>query len=296
VEETILLLGVDGGGTRCRARLATPGGEVLGEGAGGPANIRFGLDESFGAILDAAAQCLQAAGLPRSALRRTVACLALAGASEPTHLAAARARTHPFCAAIVTNDAHAACVGAHAGQDGGIIIIGTGTIGWANMEGRQHRVGGWGFPASDEGSGAWFGCEAVRRVLWAHDRRIGWTPLLAELFADFRSDADALVRFAVEAQPRDFARLAPAVVGHAQRGDPVGCELMRHAADHIDALARRLTALGAPRLCLVGGLAEPIAPWLASETSRQLAAPRGDALSGALALARREAHAMRLVA
>jgi glucosamine kinase len=296
VDETILLLGVDGGGTRCRARLATPGGDVLGEGAGGPANIRFGLDESFGAILGAAAQCLQAAGLSQSALRRTVACLALAGASEPTHLAAARARTHPFRAAIVTNDAHAACVGAHAGQDGGIIIIGTGTIGWANIKGRQHRVGGWGFPASDEGSGAWLGCEAVRRVLWAHDERIGWTPLLTELFADFRSDPDALVRFAVEAQPRDFGRLAPAVVGHAQRGDPVGRELMRDAAEHIDGLVRRLTALGAPRLCLVGGLAEPIAPWLAGETSRQLAAPRGDALSGALALAHSEAHAMRLVA
>ena len=49
MDKTILLLGVDGGGTRCRARLATPAGDVLGEGAGGPANIRFGLEESFAA-------------------------------------------------------------------------------------------------------------------------------------------------------------------------------------------------------------------------------------------------------
>ena len=294
--DTILLLGVDGGGTRCRARLATPAGHVLGEGTGGPANIRFGLEESFGAIVAAAEECLQAAGLPASALGRTVAGLALAGASEPAHLAAARARAHPFRAVMVTSDAHAACVGAHGGHDGGIIIVGTGAIGWASIQGQQHRVGGWGFPASDEGSGAWLGSEAVRRILWAHDGRIAWTPLLAELFAEFRADPHALVRFAAEARPRDFGRLAPAIVAHARRGDPVACELMQLAASHIDGLARRLLACGAPRLCLMGGLAEPTEAWLADATRQRLTPPRGDALSGALALARAEAAALRIVA
>jgi glucosamine kinase len=296
VDKTILLLGVDGGGTRCRARLATPAGDVLGEGAGGPANIRFGLEESFAAVFAAAEECLQAAGLTPTALRQTVACLALAGASEPAHLAAARGRTQPFRAAIVVSDAHAACVGAHGGQDGGVIIVGTGAIGWTSIQGQQYRVGGWGFPASDEGSGAWLGCEAVRRILWAHDGRIAWTPLLAELFADFRSDPHALVRFAAEARPRDFARLAPAIVAQARRGDAVARELMRLAAGHIDALAQRLIACGARRLCLMGGLAEPIAQWLAEATRQRLTEPRGDALSGALALARAEAADLRLVA
>jgi len=273
-----------------------PAGGILGEGAGGPANVRFGLDDTFGAILRAAAECLHAAGLPQAALGRTVACLALAGASEPGHLKAARAYRHPFRAAVVTSDAHAACLGAHGGEDGGVVIVGTGTIGWASIAGREHRVGGWGFPTSDEGSGAWLGCEAVRRVLWAHDGRIGWTPLLAHLFAAFRSDPHALVRFSLAARPRDFGRLAPAVVEHARRGDPAGRELMQFAAGHIDGLVRRLIARGAPRLCLVGGLAEVIAPWLADEVRRRLTAPRGDALTGALGLARAEACAMRLVA
>src|SRR5262249_23472107 len=165
VRETILLLGVDGGGTRCRARLATPAGDVLGAGAGGPANIRVGLDESFAAILAAAAECLHGAGLPQSALGRTRACLAHSGADAT----GAPARPTRSRAAIVVSDAHAACVGAHGGEDGGVIIVGTGSIGWAIVQGRAHRVGGWGFPASDEGSGAWLGSEALRRVLWAHD-------------------------------------------------------------------------------------------------------------------------------
>ena len=104
------------------------------------------------------------------------------------------------------------------------------------------------------------------------------------------------MRFAAEARPRDFARLAPAIVAHARSGDAIACELMQLAAGHIDGLARRLVALGAPRLSLLGGLAEPISAWLADATRRLLSPPRGDALTGALALARAEAAALRLSA
>src|SRR5438309_278861 len=58
-----LLLGVDGGGTRCRARLCAPTGARLGEAAAGPANIRFGVVASLAAVLDATWQCLAQAGL-----------------------------------------------------------------------------------------------------------------------------------------------------------------------------------------------------------------------------------------
>jgi glucosamine kinase len=58
-----LLLGVDGGGTQCRARLADLRGAKLAEAVGGPANIRFGLEESLAAVFDAGARCLEQAGL-----------------------------------------------------------------------------------------------------------------------------------------------------------------------------------------------------------------------------------------
>ena len=113
----LLLLGIDGGGTACRARLMDLHGEVRGEGSAGPANIRFGLRESFTAVLQATHQSLEQAGLSLADVD-TVACLALAGAGEPTNLAAAQAVEHPFSRALFTTDAHAACVGAHGGKDG----------------------------------------------------------------------------------------------------------------------------------------------------------------------------------
>ncbi len=290
--QTELLLGVDGGGTRCRARLSDSFGSILGEGSAGPANIRFGPEPSFAAVLEATLQCLYQSGLSYADLERTVACLALAGATEPTELARARAHALPFRRVVITTDAHAACIGAHGGRDGGIVIVGTGSVGWAMVRGRHHRVGGWGFPISDEGSGAWLGCEAVRRVLWAQDGRIGWSGLLTALFAEFQSDPHAIVRWVTHARPADFGVFAPLIIEHASRDDPVGRELVSRAAHHIDALAARLVASGAGRLCVVGGLAPHIEPWLASETRRHLVAAEGDALSGALQLAQAEAFSM----
>ena len=288
VDESPLFLGVDGGGTRCRARLCGLSGDPLGEGSAGPANIRFGVEESFSSILEATRHCFAKAGLPLESLKRTTACLALAGASEPSYLRAARAYKHPFLEMIVTTDAHAACVGAHGDRDGGIVVVGTGTIGWGQLHGRQHRVGGWGFPVSDEGSGAWLGCEALRRVLWACDGRIEWTGLLKAIFADFNADPHAIVRWMTKAGPRDFARHAHAIVEHAALKDPLACELMRLAADHIDALALRLRSLGIARIALVGGMAASIEPWLAPETKQHLVRPAGDALHGALHIATAE--------
>ena len=55
---------------------------------------------------------------------------------------------------------------------------------------------------------------------------------------------------------------------------------------HVDALAVRLVELGARRLSLVGGLALPMTPWVSDRTRRHLVPPVGDALDGALQLAR----------
>jgi glucosamine kinase len=295
-ERNLLILGVDGGGTQSRARLCAYSGRLLAEAVSGPANLRLGTEASFSSVLDTARQCLKDAGMAQQSLSRIVACLALAGASEPGHLDAAKLHPHPFRAAIITTDAHAACLGAHDGKDGGVIIAGTGAVGWALMKGKTYRIGGWGLPISDEGSGAWIGSEALRRVLWAHDGRVAWTPLLRRLFADFSDDPHAIVGWTAAASPREFGAFAPCVADYARNDDPVAIELMRTAAAHIDGLAARLIALDVPRLALVGGFAVALQPWLAPQTTSRLIAPAGDAVQGALTLARAAAQSLQDVA
>ena len=296
VEQSILLLGVDGGGTQSRARLSTYSGRLVAEAVSGPANLRLGIGASFLSVVDAARRCLDTADLAQQNLSRIVACLALAGASEPGQMAAAKQYGHPFRTAVITTDAHAACIGAHGGKDGGVIIAGTGAVGWAVMKEQTYRIGGWGLPISDEGSGAWIGIEALRRVLWAHDGRIAWTPLLRALFTEFANDPHAIVGWTATASPRDFGAFAPSIVDHALPDDVAAVELMQMAAAHIDRLAVRLVALGVARLALVGGFASALQPWLAVETKSRLIEPAGDAVDGALTLARSAAESLQRVA
>ena len=93
-----LYIGVDGGGTRCRARLATAQGEVIGEGQAGPANIRLGLDTAFEALTEACHAAFTAAALPITDLARAHAGLGLAGLPLGSAWERIRAFPHPFAA------------------------------------------------------------------------------------------------------------------------------------------------------------------------------------------------------
>ena len=71
-----LFLGIDGGGTGCRAVLADGRGEILGHGTAGPANIASDFEGALGNIVQAARAA--AGEVPLTALR---AGLGLAGAN-----------------------------------------------------------------------------------------------------------------------------------------------------------------------------------------------------------------------
>src|SRR5690606_8774057 len=69
-------------------------------------------------------------------------------------------------------DLHIALAGGTGGRPGVVVIGGTGSVAFGrNAEGREHRVGGWGYLLSDEGSGFWIGREALIAVLHCMDGR-----------------------------------------------------------------------------------------------------------------------------
>lgn len=281
-----LLIGVDGGGTRCRARLRDWGGRLVGEGTGGPANIRLGPDLVWPSILTACRAALGAAGLPDTSLRSARAGLGLAGAAQPHTIRALLARPSPFSAIAVETDAHIAWLGAFGGGEGAVLIVGTGSVGYGFLRGRQVYVGGRGLKISDDGSGAAIGRELLRRTIWAYDGRAPMTKLAAAALDRFGGDPEAMVDWADAARPNDYASFAPLTLEHARAGDPLGTELVSGAAAAIGHIARRLVVLGAQRLCLLGGLAEHLKPWFDEDLLALIVPPMADALDGAIMLAR----------
>jgi glucosamine kinase len=284
-----LFIGIDGGGTGCRARIEDENGQVLGTGIAGAAALRFGIERSFAAVTTACHAALDEAGLPREALKEITAGVGLAGVGRKGMLEQLIAHPHPFRAVTYVNDATIACLGAHAGRDGGIVIVGTGSIGFALVGGREIRVGGYGFPISDEGSGADLGLHAIKLALRAFDERNAATSFTREVMARFRDDPFETVAWMDKATATDYASFAPLVMRHGDDGDPIARRIVRDAAEQIDDLVRRLVECGAPRIALLGGLASPMQLWLAPDVQRRIAPIGGDAVDGALLLARRTA-------
>jgi glucosamine kinase len=286
----LLFIGVDGGGTGCRARIEDTQGCVLGTGIAGPAALRFGIDRALGEVEKACRAALDEAGLGPNALRSAHAALGLAGVGRKGSLDQLEQRQHPFRSVVYANDATIACIGAHGGRDGGIIIVGTGSVGFAVVDGREIRVGGYGFPISDEGSGADLGLHAIRLALRAYDERAIGTSLTREVMMRFHNDPFEAVAWMDHATATDYATFAPLVMRHADAGDAVARRIVRDAAEQIDDLVRRLVESGASRMALLGGLASSMQPWLAPDVQRRLVAVEGDAVDGALRLARQAAR------
>jgi glucosamine kinase len=288
VQEVHYFLGIDGGGTGCRARLADAGGCVVAEGAAGPANLMLGLTRAIGAVLDATRQAFAAAGLPAGALGSTHACLGMAAGNVPHLRQGLENSALPFASVAVRSDAETACLGAHGGADGGgVLILGTGSQGVVYVNDAFHTVAGWGYALSDDGSGAILGRAAVRRAFLAYDGIEPASALTEAIMRHFDADLLRMLAWAADATPRDWGTFARHVFDHAAAGDPVALALVADSAHQTGRMLDRMRVLGARRICVMGGLAGPIRPYLASQAQADLVPPRGDALDGALWLARR---------
>ena len=281
-----LIIAVDGGGTGCRIRLADREGREIASAKGGPANVNTDFDSARENILAAISAAYRAAGLDAGRRGRDVAWLGLAGAAFGD-LARRMEGALGFSAARVTTDSDTTVEGALGGADGTVALIGTGSFFVRRKGGRDRHIGGWGYHLGDECSGAWLGREFLRAVLLAHDALIEHSALTRTVFARYGDDPGALVCHAQAATPGEIAQLAPEIAKARAAGDPVAGEIM---ARGLDLLCERLDALGAAEsgaLYMLGGLG-PVYQPLLPERYRRLCRPaHGDALSGAIALARR---------
>jgi glucosamine kinase len=276
-----LYLGIDGGGTGCRAAVADGSGHILGKAAAGPANLTSDPEGTRANILAATRAALATAIGPEaveSELPRLVAGLGLAGANTTD------ARLDlPFARVRLETDAVTAVKGALWGGDGIVAAIGTGSVFASQRDGVIRQIGGWGLVLGDEGSGAWIGRALLAQALRAVDGFVPLTPLLAEVIAEHRDPA-GIVSFARAARPADFAALAPLVLGSS---DHAAVAIMDQAVAAVAAAVDHLQAEGAVPVVFIGGLGASYAGALADRW--ELREPLGSALDGALILAREAA-------
>jgi glucosamine kinase len=285
VSSAPLYLGVDGGATHCRARLRDADGKALAEASGAAANIHVDFVAAIVAMCAVVDEVLGKAGLS-DVHRGTIAIgFGLAGfkqGSDQTRVAAAFPGFRLVCAA---NDATTACIGAHAGADGGLVIAGTGSAAIARVQGKETIIGGRGFALGDDGSGSHIGLEALRSAMRAHDGLAPASALTDDISAEFGGDPVAMMNWALHAKPGDFGAFAPRVFERAAGLDPIGLGIALKAARAIGALTRGVVALGAERVALVGGVGEALRPYFEPDVAARLSPPLYDPTDGAILFA-----------
>ncbi|WP_246616374.1 N-acetylglucosamine kinase [Thaumasiovibrio subtropicus] len=279
------LVGIDGGGTSCRARITDLNGQLLGEAKTGSANIMLGAEAAMQSILDAIGAAAQQANLSTDSFADMAVGLALAGAEEFQAWQAFMALPHPFAHLTLNTDGYGACLGAWAGKDGAILIAGTGSVGLMIKDGQQHVVGGREFPISDHGSGAIMGLRLIQESLLIADGIKPDSRLAQEVLAHFNHDIDAIVRWSKTAKPRDYGMFSPQIFHYANSGDALAIALLKQTARDIEMLLDGLFSKGAEKACLMGGIAERMHLWLSPPYQARIAQPQGDAMDGALLMA-----------
>jgi len=277
-------IGVDGGATRCRARMRAASGRKLAEDTGPAANIYVDFETGLGVIGELVATVIAKAGLGAASRGKMALGVGLAGLSSAQDAARVVAALPGWARVEVANDAVIACIGANGSGDGGLIIAGTGTAGIARIGGAARIVGGRGFLLGDDGSGARIGADAVRAALRAFDGLESMSGLSRALLAKFDSDPLRMMTWAQTAKPGDYGAFAPLVFEAARAGESGALDIVGRAGRAVVAIFHALEALGAERIAIVGGVAEPLRAHLPAEIEARLRSPEYDAVDGAVLL------------
>lgn len=280
----IYLIGVDGGGTGCRAVVADLDCVVLGRGQSGPANIATNTAQAVESVMAAIREAWHAAQLSPIQMQAACCVLGLAGANNSKSVSDFL-RHFPFAAPYVCDDRETSLRGALGDGDGCLAAIGTGSFFCLRQAGKDADIGGWGAAISDEGSGAFLGRELLRLCLLAEEGRLDHSNLTQSVYEDFFASKSILSEFAVHAAPGELAVFAKQIVAAADLGDVNGEKLLSEGARDVVSCIQATGFCGQVPLCLIGGLAAAYAERLPQTMRKYIVPPKGGALDGALQIA-----------
>ena len=261
---TLIVIGIDGGGSKTRAMVADEHGGMIGDVVGPGSAVRPGRVEASANVIaevvkDALASCEMTHVVPK------VLCVGVAGVgreAERQELWQALVGRDLADEVVIHADFSIALDDAFGEGPGVLLVSGTGSVAFGRgPSGQIARCGGWGPVCGDEGSGQWVGRRALSVVTAAADGREPETALVgAVLTAAQVNDPQELIAWAAQATPSLLASLAPVVSSVAEAGDLRANAILSLAVEelvlHVRTLSRQLFGdeRAATPVALTGGM------------------------------------------
>lgn len=280
-----ILVGVDGGATNCRVAICNENGHRIAEAHGGPSNIANQYDSAQATIVQTILDALQSIGKSRDDFDKVYAVLGVAG----NNLGDFGQRLEddlPFAKSHVVNDGYITAKGALQNDDGAMAVLGTGSVFVSQVNQNIRSVGGWGFLLGDEGSGGKLGFHLFERTIYAEDGLFEHSPLTQAVIAEFNGKIGYLVEAAKAMRPHEFGEYAPRIIDAARNGDANAVQIMNDAVKWIEAQVNAVGFKDGMNFCVLGGLGPIFLPMLDEKFRAAYVTPKGNALDGALLMAR----------
>lgn len=244
------VIGIDGGGTKTKLVLYSLNKELLSEYISGPSNI---LSSGYDIVKQSITEALIKGAVERGydLEECQVLCIGVAGAGRD-NIKAQIKQIIRECGysreLVITHDAETALMGATNGEQGILIIAGTGAICYGqNDKGDRHRVGGWGHKVGDEGSAYSIGRDIIKSVMREYDGRgkvTYLTPLLLEAMKLTNSEQIITAIYAPNITKQDIAAYAILLEKAIKVNDEVALEILRKSVNaNVEAVAAAIRKL-----------------------------------------------------
>ncbi|MFC7418501.1 BadF/BadG/BcrA/BcrD ATPase family protein [Iodobacter arcticus] len=280
------LIGVDGGGTGTRICIAGLDGIEMVRSDGAASALGQGVDKAWLHITQAIKAGFAKLGIAEPDFAKCALGLGMSGVHNPIWAEEFKQKNPGFARIVVETDGFSTLLGATNGQHGGIIAIGTGSIGEAWLpDGQRLEVGGWGFPTSDEGSGAFLGLKAINHVQRMIDGRRPVTDFGRKLLTITGQTKAEVFSWMGQMKQGECASLSPVVVEFGA-SDEYARAFLQEAGGEIEQIGRALRQYS-PDLPLAicgGGLSEALRPFIPAAFLASTVRPQKDSCAGALIL------------
>lgn len=254
-----ILIGVDAGGTKTETVAYRPDGALLERRLTGFGNLLNGPGEACAHIVEGIRACVPESAAPRV----YVGAAGITAGDNKAMLHRAISEAFPAASIRIETDTHLALYAHFRGEDGMILIAGTGSMAYAKRGKDCYRFGGWGQLLADQGSGYDIVHQAFLRMVHEFDYRIPHGALSYRLLEAIDADFYGAVKFFHSVTKDQIAALLPVLVAVAEQGDKSALSLLLDAGDTLAGMACGLyrTAAFSGRVELVpkGSVLEKVA-------------------------------------
>lgn len=250
------IIGVDSGGTSTKATAYDEHGNPLFKASGGFGNLLNNKELALKHLTDTVDTVLMELGKERC----QAIIFGIAGVDAGGFRADVEEAFNTYPGEIVVlNDAWLAHYALLEGQDGCLVISGTGSIVLGKTGDINERVGGWGNLLGDEGSGYDIAKQLILAALNAYDTGRPLTSLEKALYTHLKIETPfALTHFVYHSSKDQVAELSLLIADAADKGNQQALDILKYAGKVLGrqtiTLLKKLNIQDEPLIAVTGSV------------------------------------------